>query len=170
MKYRKKPIVVEAIKFDGSNGDEIIRWAHKDLPKEANSIITLWPRPSLNIRTLEGGMTASPGDWVIKGIKGEFYPCKPDIFEATYEKVGEEKLMGIKEAVCVLCEELRKDSAYRFAWKSNIAMQFIDMVHRYSYDFPDLNKIANAAAEEFLILLTEERKPLTQKDILDQRG
>ncbi|PRS47537.1 hypothetical protein [Bacillus sp. MZGC1] len=59
MKYRKKPVVVEAYQID----------------KE------------MDIETLEGTMKASPGDWIIKGVHGEIYPCKPDIFEKTYEKV-----------------------------------------------------------------------------------
>jgi hypothetical protein len=50
-----------------------------------NGTATYGDEPSLRIRTLEGVMTASPGDWVIRGVAGEFYPCKPDIFSATYE-------------------------------------------------------------------------------------
>ena len=88
MKYRKKPIEIEAIKFNGENAYEIMQWAHKDCPDEFNSIVRAAPfKDRLVIRTLEGLMEAHGGDWIIKGIKGEFYPCKPDIFEATYEAV-----------------------------------------------------------------------------------
>ena len=69
-KYRKKPVVIEAIQFTGDNCEEI---------KEFGAYIV--------IKTLEGKMIALPGDWIIKGVKGEFYPCKPDIFEKTYELV-----------------------------------------------------------------------------------
>lgn len=86
MKFRKKPVVIEAKQFDGGNRYEIMTWAHEGLRKEANSIIVPDVGGTLAIRTLEGQMTAMKGDWIIRGIKGEFYPCKPDIFEATYEK------------------------------------------------------------------------------------
>ena len=85
-KYRKKPVVIEAIQWDGS-------------PEAAYCITHIqgfdgrriyWLDPAedgLLIDTLEGAMTANLGDWIIKGIKGEIYPCKPDIFEMTYEEV-----------------------------------------------------------------------------------
>lgn len=77
MKFRKKPVVVEALKWDGENTDEVSWFLHCDpVPRQAPILI----------ETLEGEMTAQVGDWIIKGVKGEFYPCKPDIFEATYEK------------------------------------------------------------------------------------
>lgn len=80
MKFRKKPVVIEAF-----------RWKNKPhFPKgfEALHLIALINSDEkLEIKTLEGVMTADDGDWIIKGIKGEFYPCKPDIFEATYDRV-----------------------------------------------------------------------------------
>ena len=79
MKFRKKPVVIEAIQFNGSNLDEILQWG------DANDTCMSGTRYGVTIGTLEGNMTASIGDWVIKGGKGEFYPCKPDIFAATYE-------------------------------------------------------------------------------------
>ena len=87
MKYRKKPVVVEAIQYTGSNGPEIRCWSDR-LAFESP---VLEPTPHnprgdyLQIKTLEGTTTAIPGDWIIKGVAGEFYPCKPDIFEQTYE-------------------------------------------------------------------------------------
>ena len=85
MKYRKKPVIIDAIQWKGGydNVDEIKQFAGKDF--------FCWHihSDSISIETLEGTMNASKGDWIIKGIKGEFYPCKPDIFEATYEKVKE---------------------------------------------------------------------------------
>lgn len=78
MKYRKKPVEIEAIQWTGNNGSEIETFI------EGNFDNTLsYP----NIRTLEGVMKVDIGDYVIKGVKGEFYPCKPDIFEMTYEAV-----------------------------------------------------------------------------------
>ena len=92
-KYRKKPAEIEAIQWDGTamNADLIIEWV---LNHDGSAYY--WCGAScpdteeghyLRIRTLEGDMNASKDDWIIKGVKGEFYPCKPDIFAATYEEV-----------------------------------------------------------------------------------
>lgn len=84
--YRKKPVVIEAMQFTGRNFMEIMHWAHDGMPPEMNSIVLHdGTGEGMVIRTLEGDHHASKGDWIIKGVKGEFYPCKPDIFEATYE-------------------------------------------------------------------------------------
>ena len=88
MKYRKKPIVIEAMFFNGQNGEMVAEWCGGRLYAPHNGPYAL-DVPAIFIDTLEGSMEASPGDYVIKGIQGEFYPCKPDIFEATYEAVGE---------------------------------------------------------------------------------
>lgn len=83
MKYRKKPVVIEAIQFldDAKRISELQEFAGKDLRVDYSNK----DNPVLKIDTLEGTMTASVGDYVIKGVNGEFYPCKPDIFEKTYE-------------------------------------------------------------------------------------
>lgn len=82
-KFRKKPVVIEAMKYNGgrSADQDLIDWI------ETGNRRCVVHATHLVIATLEGDMIASPGDWIIKGIKGEFYPCKPDIFEATYEPV-----------------------------------------------------------------------------------
>ena len=84
MKFRKKPVVIEAMLWDGTveTGREIALWA-VDGPVYWTSDLRF------SVRTLEGEMSVSVGDWIIRGVKGEYYPCKPDIFEATYEKVAE---------------------------------------------------------------------------------
>ena len=79
MKYRKKPVVIEAIEFDGRNYDELRAFVGNKLAMNDGF--------TLSIKTLEGEMIANVGDYIIKGIRGEFYPCKPDIFDKTYEKV-----------------------------------------------------------------------------------
>jgi len=91
--YKKKPVIIEAVQWVGDNATEIMLFVgkklkvsrppygmelDKDIPKEAYTII---------IPTLEGDMKASKGDFIIKGVNGEFYPCKPNIFEKTYELV-----------------------------------------------------------------------------------
>lgn len=79
MRYTKKPVTIEAILFTGDNCLEIIRW----MGGPADNL-ELKNTDHPYIHTLEGDMLASPGDYVIKGVKGEFYPCKPDIFRASY--------------------------------------------------------------------------------------
>jgi len=80
VKFRKKPVVIEAIQYDGSRENLAA------ILKLGNSSIMLYP-DHLVIKTLEGNHRADKGDWIIRGIKGELYPCKPDIFEQTYEAV-----------------------------------------------------------------------------------
>lgn len=90
MKFRKKSVVIEAFQWLGACGpDSWPAWL-----KDANLLWTLgslagsyYLPAAIHIMTLEGVMIASPNDWIIKGVKGELYPCKPDIFEATYERV-----------------------------------------------------------------------------------
>lgn len=86
--YRKKPVVVEAIQFDGWNWTECYQFMSNE-PVFLPQIIK--KMDSIQIDTLEGKMTANIGDYIIKGVNGEFYPCKPDIFEKTYEEVKEDK-------------------------------------------------------------------------------
>ncbi len=82
MRFRKKPVVIEAEHFTGENKDKVFNFVRCNTQADFNEE----GDPILKIQTLEGVMIAALGDWIIKGIKGEFYPCKPDIFEATYEK------------------------------------------------------------------------------------
>ena len=81
MKFRKKPVIIEAIQYDGSKENIA------SILKLGNSIMLY--SDHLVIKTLEGNHRADKGDWVIKGVKGELYPCKPDIFNLTYEPVRE---------------------------------------------------------------------------------
>lgn len=84
-KHRKKPVVIEAVKFQVELGNNrVANWLSQ---QGANINGWLFHDGEITIPTLEGNMTAKDGDWIIRGIKGEFYPCKPDIFSATYEPV-----------------------------------------------------------------------------------
>lgn len=89
MKFRKRPVVIEALKFTGTkdNYKKIEKWSAGKVYIRGT---LLSPNErEMEINTLEGCMRAQAGDWIIKGISGEFYPCKPDIFEQTYERVEE---------------------------------------------------------------------------------
>lgn len=93
--YRKKPVQIEAIQYHGvSNLEEVLcftgkhpNWDtyFKSMSDYKEFVAT--HGETFKIKTLEGSMLASPGDWIIKGVAGEFYPCKPEIFEKTYERV-----------------------------------------------------------------------------------
>lgn len=89
-KYRKKPVVVEAIQWTGLNLEEVKAFVGEPLQYEV--VDTAWevgkgaPHVNMSIKTLEGDHICTNGDYIIKGVKGEFYPCKPDIFAATYEE------------------------------------------------------------------------------------
>lgn len=90
-RYRKKPVVIDALQFWG-NWAPVPKWLDEIsggrflVPVGTKPPITLDPESNvLLIDTLEGTMRCEPGDWLIRGVKGEFYPCKPDVFDATYE-------------------------------------------------------------------------------------
>ncbi len=93
-RFVKKPVEIEAWHWTGAEpSHEFLAWIDPaSLPSDGvhvGSGVGYTPTlGTLDIPTLEGTMTASPGDWIIRGVKGEFYPCKPDIFEATYEPVA----------------------------------------------------------------------------------
>jgi hypothetical protein len=82
MRYRKKPVIIEAELYDGSVESflKISKWI-------GNLMSSMTSEGKIEIPTLEGIITASPGDYIIQGVNGEFYPCKPDIFDKTYERV-----------------------------------------------------------------------------------
>ncbi len=92
-KYRKKPVVIEAVEFIGVDhgalkfGDltEWLSEAVNKLSTESGAVFRAADGVGATVTTLEGNHYAQPGDWIIRGVKGELYPCKPDIFAATYE-------------------------------------------------------------------------------------
>ena len=83
MLFRKKPVVIEAMQIKPENLAYLEKWCGGAIK---GTMLPIEERV-IAIQTLEGEMTAQMGDWIICGVKGEFYPCKPDIFEATYEAV-----------------------------------------------------------------------------------
>lgn len=103
MKFKKKPVIIDAIQWDGENTFDVYAFVHGVKPVLDTDIAMMkWEeycmyaqKFGLTIYTLEDGFdsrakhVASIGDWIIKGVKGEFYPCKPDIFDLTYEPCSE---------------------------------------------------------------------------------
>lgn len=114
MKYRKKPVVIDAVQFNGRNvgeievfiGNKLKTRIFSDAAYEAGVAAPLF---EIDIETLEGVMTALPNDYIIKGVKGEFYPCKPDVFEQTYENAeGEEMLTVTRSQIQKLYSSTKK--------------------------------------------------------------
>lgn len=81
-RYTKKPITIEAMQVTDDNAEAIIRWIEESTGLMGGACLA---ESGVYIETPEGTMSGLPGWWIIKGIKGEFYPCKPDIFAATYD-------------------------------------------------------------------------------------
>lgn len=106
MKYKKKPVIIDAIQWTGGNMVEIADFAKGfakfDEIRQGDSENKIPAEYDLSIQTLEGTMQASRGDYIIKGVNGEFYPCKPDIFEKTYEKADSVSAMDFGDAIEVL--------------------------------------------------------------------
>ena len=112
-RYRKKPIEIEAIQFTGDNEYEIADFMHLPVTALQMSVDAVLridgdyrENTHIHIPTLEGTMTANCGDWIIKGVKGEFYPFKPDIFEETYESMDRQKLPNVE---CPICHGVLED-------------------------------------------------------------
>lgn len=91
MRFRTRPVVIEAVQWTGDNFGYVLAWSHYD----AHLSYGVGAR-TLAVVTLEGLMVARPGDWIICGVRGEFYPCKPDIFALTHEPLPPRDLDGVE--------------------------------------------------------------------------
>ena len=125
MKYRKKPIEIEAVQFNGFNPTEIKDFVGENCEVEIYDNKVTPPVATITIHTLEGDMKVSNGDYVIKGVQGEFYPCKPDIFHQTYESV-ENIPEGLDEAISEYVKEhtTQIESYEAYAEKEDVAKAF----------------------------------------------
>lgn len=107
-KFLSRPVVKEAVQFTGENQDEIQAFC-PDIEKD--------PGGGMMVRTLEGAMYISPGDWVIKSVRGEFYPCKPDVFERTYDPLDKaEETAFIEAAISILIKECHETAVSKGWW------------------------------------------------------
>ena len=121
-KFVKKPVVIEAIQYDGANITEIETFVGGKLPTVMNSN----KDAQLVVSTLEGDMKISKDDWVIKGVKGEFYPCKPDIFEKTYDA----ETTSFKERLIKEHEELSDKLNKLYTFGSTEKFKELDPIHQ----------------------------------------
>ena len=147
--YRKKPVTVEAIQWTGENHAEMCEFIDPEM-------FEIIPRVGLVIHTLEGNHHASPGDYIIKGVNGEFYPCKPDIFAKTYETptltppneplpvlVNDETGREYIDYICPRCKDIisqrrrgqRMETVYQCKYHDNCG-QRVDWENQQSYRRP----------------------------------
>jgi hypothetical protein len=119
-KYRKRPMVIEAVQWNGNNAIEIMLFIGKELkvskPPHHMEFNENIPNTAYTIviPTLNGDVIASKGEYIIKGVQGEFYPCKSDIFEATYELVEKEKddKNNLMIKICPICKSITHYNSY----------------------------------------------------------
>lgn len=145
MKYKKKPVVIDAVKWDGNKVSEVTDWISEALDK----CVIIRYGNEVHIRTLEGVMKASPGDYIIKGVNGELYPCKPEIFEKTYEAVEESRgSMCFGDAI----EVLKQGGAIRRTGWNGKGMFVIKQVpaHIESDIIPKMQSLPESAKELIL--------------------
>lgn len=99
MKFRKKPVVIDAVHYAGGGNLEprgaVPDWLWEALAQGTARYVN--GGDPLLLRTLEGTLTVSPGDWIIRGVKGELYPCKPDVFDVTYEPVDDAETVVVTD-------------------------------------------------------------------------
>lgn len=128
MKYIKKPVEIEAIRFNGCNVPEVEAFIGKELKVRIVSDAAYEagigaPLFEIDIETLEGIMTAQPCDYIIKGIKGEFYPCKPDIFKQTYSCVEpQDEISQVKALRRDLDTQLQKIKSLKSSRETSLAI------------------------------------------------
>ena len=152
MKYRKKPVVIEAVQLKVDNFDAVCDFmGGTPVPKHNPDFgidehgNTNEPYLGVYIETLEGKMLASYGDYIIKGVNGEFYPCKPDIFEKTYDKADDSSVMCFGDAI----EVLKQGGAVRRSgWNGKGLMVFKQVpAHIESDIIPKMQSLPQSAKD-----------------------
>lgn len=155
MKYRKKPVVIEAIRLTTDNFDVVCDFMggtpvpkhNPDFGIDENGN-TNEPYLGVYIETLEGKMLANNGDYIIKGVNGEFYPCKSDIFEKTYDKVDDSSVMGFGDAIEVLKQG---GTVRRSGWNGKGLMVFKQVpAHIESDIIPKMQSLPQSAKDLIL--------------------
>lgn len=151
-RYVKKPIAIEAVKWEGFNNDEIKDFAGDSVKIEviregdADNGISL--SVDCSIETLEGVMKANLGDYIIKGVNGEFYPCKQDIFEKTYDKADDSSVMRFGDVIEVLKQG---GTVRRSGWNGKGLMVFKQVpAHIDSDIIPKMQSLPQSAKDLIL--------------------
>lgn len=151
-RYVKKPIAIEAVKWKGFNNDEIKDFAGDSVKieviREGDADNGIPPSVDCSIETLEGVMKANVGDYIIKGVNGEFYPCKQDIFEKTYDKADDSSVMRFGDAIEVLKQG---GTVRRSGWNGKGLMVFKQVpAHIDSDIIPKMQSLPQSAKDLIL--------------------
>lgn len=151
-RYVKKPIAIEAVKWKGFNNDEIKDFAGDSVKieviREGDDDNGIPHSVDCSIETLEGVMKANVGDYIIKGVNGEFYPCKQDIFEKTYDKVDDSSVMCFGDAIEVLKQG---GTVRRSGWNGKGLMVFKQVpAHVDSDIIPKMQSLPQSAKDLIL--------------------
>lgn len=151
-RYVKKPIAIEAVKWKGFNNDEIKDFAGDSVKieviREGDADNGIPPSVDCSIETLEGVMKANVGDYIIKGVNGEFYPCKQDIFEKIYDKADDSSVMCFGDAIEVLKQG---GTVRRSGWNGKGLMVFKQVpAHIDSDIIPKMQSLPQSAKDLIL--------------------
>lgn len=151
-RYVKKPIAIEAVKWKGFNNDEIKDFAGDSVKieviREGDDDNGIPPSVDCSIETLEGVMKANVGDYIIKGVNGEFYPCKQDIFEKIYDKADDSSVMCFGDAIEVLKQG---GTVRRSGWNGKGLMVFKQVpAHIDSDIIPKMQSLPQSAKDLIL--------------------
>ena len=161
-KFVKKPVVVEAVEYNGANKEEIEAFVGKKL----DTIYTELKEPlELKIPTLEGDMKASKGDYIIKGIKGEFYPCKPDIFKKSYDIVenAERPQTFGEKAVGITFNPSGTDEVYEAKMLAAKQIDLLEKVHiKLTNDSANTSWVRNVLRTQAFNLLISAQMALVK--------
>lgn len=160
--YVKKPVVVQAVEYNGANKEEIEAFVGKKL----NTVFTELKEPlEIKIPTLEGDMKASKGDYIIKGIKGEFYPCKPDVFEKIYDVVenAERPQTFGEKAVGITFNPSGSDEVYEAKMLAAKQIDLLEKVHiKLTNDSANTSWIRNVLRTQAFNLLVSAQMALVK--------
>ena len=164
MKYRKKPVVIEAIQFTTNNEPNdvemtrIVDWINA----ESDMKISSHNGTSIFINTLEGEMRAECGDWIIKGVNKEFYPCKPDIFKKIYDIVESTQTFGQK-AVGITFNPSGSDEVYEAKMLAAKQIDLLEKVHiKLTNDSANTSWVRNVLRTQAFNLLVSAQMALVK--------
>ena len=170
-KYRKKPVVIDAIRWVSDNLEHVIEFVDGSKPDMYGSwarYVDITQTVGFKISTLEGVMTVQLGDWIIRGVKGEYYPCKPDIFDSTYEPVADDSHVCIGDAMAALKKGKR---VHRKAWNGGtlyLIQGSNDFASMQGYGFGEL--VGEPRFDDILFIHSGDNRLLpwcpTQADLL----
>ena len=161
-RYVKNPVVVQAVEYNGANKEEIEAFVEKKL----DTVYTELKEPlELKIPTLEGDMKASKGDYIIKGINGEFYPCKPDIFEKTYDVVenAERPQTFGEKAVGITFNPSGSDEVYEAKMLAAKQIDLLEKVHiKLTNDSANTSWVRNVLRTQAFNLIIQAQMALVK--------